>query len=137
MAPSDDNGAPRLTLGSDCSATLEKPRAFVAMALARGREQLTRDPSVTIGITCAALRLTWPTTRKFPGLPVRPWKLGDPLVDYGAEVFDALFQADIPVDAILEAAARAYQFALERLSEQEVVSAENFSDRPAGGENAA
>lgn len=137
MAPTPDSAAPHLTLGSDCSATLEKPRAFVSMALARNQDQLTRDPSVAVGIICAALRLTWPRTRKFPGLPVREWRLGDPLVDYGAEVFDALFQAGIPAADIMDAATTAYRFALERLSEQEVVAAEDFSERPAGGESAA
>jgi len=128
MAPTTAPEAPHITLSDDCSATLVKPRPFVAMALAKNRAQLQTDNSVAMGVTCAALRLTWPPTRKFPGIPGRPWKLGDSLVEFGAEVFDALFDAGIPVADILEKAGDAYTFALQRLGENEVAAAEDFSE---------
>ena len=137
MATHEATTAPHITLDAACSATLVKPRAFVSMALARGRAQLEVDPSVAIGVTCAALRLTWPATRKFPGIPGRPWTLGDPLVEFGAGVFDALFAAGIPVAHILGEAGRAYAFALERLGEHEVAAAEDFSEAPAEAGNVA
>ncbi len=71
---------------------------------------------------------TW-ATRQRP----RPWKITEPLLDYGARVFDDL-AAGLGLDEAARLAQDGFWWGLgARLTEEEVAAAEGFSEAPAAG----
>ena len=123
--------APTITLGA-VTATLLPCSPFTALALIPAEGE---GAEVGIAKACATIGLCWPTTGGWPAKTrPKPWVPGASLIIYGASVFDALSHAGHATSAILEAATKAYTWAVSALpSEQEVTAAEGFSGAPTGG----
>lgn len=142
--------APVIRIGPH-AVTLARPRTSAALALARTAEEQQRDHHEGYRFYgAAALAVCWPRGTTFPcSFPPPPWRPGQSMLEYGADVLDRLCEGQPPgfvlkllpsVDAEgvrdpgpLESA---YNWAMESciVSGDEVRAAKDFSGAPDPGQ---
>lgn len=116
------------------SVPLLKLGATAQVAVASAQQRVGTEPAAVFALGSAVLALSWPesatwATRQRP----RPWKITEPLLDYGARVFDEL-AAGLGLDEAARLAQDGFWWGLgARLTEEEVAAAEGFSEAPAAG----
>lgn len=95
-------------------------------------EALT-DPGV-LTVRCAALATCWPPGLTWPGVKrPGPWKMRQPLEDYGADIYDDLIEADLTPRAIMAAGWATLWWVMACLPKSaEVKAARDFSEAPSG-----
>ena len=152
--------APTITLGKH-PTTLVKPRAIAAYAVQsqpsvgllldawakyapegddEDRElhpkllNAMQDTDCT-ATRCAALAVCWPSEKAWPSRKrPRPWKVRQPIDEYGAEVFDNLIGGGIsPGDVITESWSALWWTLASVTSHNDVKAARDFSEAPSGG----
>ena len=94
------------------SIPLLKLGATAQVAVASAQQRVGTEPAAVFALGSAVLALSWPesatwATRQRP----RPWKITEPLLDYGAKVFDEL-AAGLGLDE-----AQRYEFAALTMSD--------------------
>jgi len=149
-------GAPTIEIGKH-PVTLIAPRSIAAYAVqARpsvvrmlalfGEHPPTEDEEIhpelmaamqdadCTATRCAALALCWPPTAAWPvKRRPRPWKLRQPIEEYGAEVFDGLVAGGISPGAVIAASWPALWWLLSTITTSaDVTAAEDFSGAPLG-----
>jgi hypothetical protein len=83
---------------------------------------------------CAALALCWPDAVKWPGKRrPRPWKMAQPIEEWGAEVFDDLIESGIEFGDVTAASMTAYWWlASTTIRQADMDGARDFSEAPTG-----
>lgn len=101
--------APTITLNGH-TVTLERPRATAVLAMDRDING-TAD-GLWVGILTAALLECWPAKSKWPGV-IRPqaWRVGRPIEDHGARVFDMLIEDGCDLGEVLASGKVAFEYA--------------------------
>mgnify|MGYP000102426641 FL=1 len=151
--------APVIELGKH-PVTLAKPRAIAAYAVQsrpsignmlamwtkhgpdeEGEERelppellaAMQDPDCT-ATRCAALAICWPKGKAWPTKKrPRPWKMRQPIEEYGAEVFDNLLDGGILPGKVITASWPALWWTLSSLpTAEDRKGARDFSEAPSG-----
>ena len=127
--------APTITLGG-IEATLTEPSPILVYALA-GASPGSMDAETLeqrLALGCAALHGCWPKGVTWPTRPPpRPWRIGRPVMEYGAEVFDALVRSGLDVPALADAGMQARLWGITTVAtEEQMAEVEGNSEAPTG-----
>ncbi len=93
-----------------------------------------QDPQ-GVAVRCAALALCWPDGVKWPGKRrPRPWKMSQPIEEWGADVFEDLLSAGLGFGDVVNQSMTAYWWlATTTLNTADLGAARDFSEAPTGG----
>ena len=116
------------------SVSLSKLGATAQIAIASAQSRVGAEPAAVLALGAAVLALSWPPSSAWPTRQrPRPWRVTEPLLDYGAAVLDDL-AAGHGLDEAARVAQDGFWWGLGvRVTEEEVAAAEGFSEAPAAG----
>jgi hypothetical protein len=114
--------------------TLRKLGATAQVAVASAQQRVGGEPVAVLALGAAVLALSWPEGAAWPTRSrPRPWRLTDPLLDYGGRIFDDLGDA-LGLDEAARISQEGFWWGLgARVTEDEVVAAEGFLEAPVAG----
>jgi hypothetical protein len=114
--------------------TLRKLGATAQVAVASAQQRVGGEPVAVLALGAAVLALSWPDDAAWPTRSrPRPWRLTDPLLDYGSRIFDDLGDV-LGLDEAARISQDGFWWGLgARLTEEEVSAAEGFSEAPVAG----
>lgn len=131
----------RVAIGRDGrEVELVEPPSLFAMSVGRTREEAEVEGHPgALARGAAALRACWPSNAAWPCRETpRPWRIGQDVVQYGAEIWEALrreTKGRVSVGVLRDACLSAYNYAAgHAYTEAEVSELSRFSDAQGEGE---
>lgn len=116
------------------SVQLSKLGATAQIAIASAQSRVGSEPAAVLALGAAVLALSWPAGSAWPTRQrPRPWRVTEPLLEYGAAILDDL-AAGHGLDEAARIAQDGFWWGLGvRVTEEEVAAAEGFCEAPAAG----